>query len=214
MAATGHAHARRRRRSRSTGDAWFDHQWGDFISVGGGGWDWFAVNLDDGTDLTLSLVRAADGSTRWSTARSSTPTGATRHLARDDVRRSTSTGDVDEPGDRRRPTRPAGRSTLPGEDLVIDLGPPSPQQELDTRATTGRRLLGGLAARDRDARREPPLGRRGRTWSSTRATHRSAQRRSGQLPRSASASAATVTTTSPRRPTHQGQIASITNSSR
>ena len=43
------------------GDAWFDHQWGDFISVGGGGWDWFAVNLDDGTDLMLSLVRAADG---------------------------------------------------------------------------------------------------------------------------------------------------------
>ena len=43
------------------GSAWFDHQWGDFISVGGGGWDWFAVNLDDGTDLTLSLVRDADG---------------------------------------------------------------------------------------------------------------------------------------------------------
>ena len=45
-----------------TGTAWFDHQWGDFIAVGGGGWDWFAVNLDDGTDLTVSLVRAADGS--------------------------------------------------------------------------------------------------------------------------------------------------------
>ena len=45
-----------------TGTAWFDHQWGDFISVGGGGWDWFAINLADGTDLTLSLVRAADGS--------------------------------------------------------------------------------------------------------------------------------------------------------
>ena len=44
------------------GTAWFDHQWGDFISVGGGGWDWFAVNLADGTDLTLSLVREADGS--------------------------------------------------------------------------------------------------------------------------------------------------------
>ena len=47
---------------RVVGDAWFDHQWGDFISVGGGGWDWFAVNLEDGTDLTLSLVRDADGS--------------------------------------------------------------------------------------------------------------------------------------------------------
>ena len=43
------------------GDAWFDHQWGDFISVGGGGWDWFAVNLEDGTELTVSLVRAGDG---------------------------------------------------------------------------------------------------------------------------------------------------------
>jgi predicted secreted hydrolase len=44
-----------------TGEAWFDHQWGDFITVGGGGWDWFAVNLADGTDVTLSLVRDADG---------------------------------------------------------------------------------------------------------------------------------------------------------
>ena len=59
---SGLAAARRRDVSRSSGDAWFDHQWGDFISVGGGGWDWFAVNLEDGTDLTLSLVRDADGS--------------------------------------------------------------------------------------------------------------------------------------------------------
>ena len=43
------------------GEAWFDHQWGDFISVGGGGWDWFAVNLADGSDLTLSLVRDRSG---------------------------------------------------------------------------------------------------------------------------------------------------------
>src|SRR5688572_25041721 len=49
-------------RFQVTGSAWFDHQWGDFITVGGGGWDWFAINLDDGTDLTLSLVRDADGS--------------------------------------------------------------------------------------------------------------------------------------------------------
>jgi predicted secreted hydrolase len=40
-----------------TGIAWFDHQWGDFVSVGGGGWDWFAINLDDGTDITFSIVR-------------------------------------------------------------------------------------------------------------------------------------------------------------
>ena len=83
MDADGHGHPRRPRRCAVTGDAWFDHQWGDFISVGGGGWDWFAVNLDDGTDLTLSLVRAADGTLpaglRDARRRR---TGATRHLAR------------------------------------------------------------------------------------------------------------------------------------
>ncbi len=44
------------------GSSWFDHQWGDFIAIGGGGWDWFALNLDDGSDLMLSFVRAKDGS--------------------------------------------------------------------------------------------------------------------------------------------------------
>ena len=63
------------RRTAWSATAWFDHQWGDFISVGGGGWDWFAVNLEDGTDLTLSLVRDADGSIRWSTGRSCPPDG-------------------------------------------------------------------------------------------------------------------------------------------
>ena len=42
--------------SNVTGTAWFDHQWGDFIAVGGGGWDWFAVNLDDVVDRTVRLL--------------------------------------------------------------------------------------------------------------------------------------------------------------
>src|SRR5690606_8467032 len=45
-----------------TGEAWFDHQWGNFIAVGGGGWDWFSTHLDNGDDLTISLVHAADRS--------------------------------------------------------------------------------------------------------------------------------------------------------
>ena len=45
-----------------TGSSWFDHQWGDFIAIGGGGWDWFALNLSDGSDLMLSFIRAKDGS--------------------------------------------------------------------------------------------------------------------------------------------------------
>jgi len=34
------------------GLAWFDHQWGDF-QVNQLGWDWFALQLDDGADLMI-----------------------------------------------------------------------------------------------------------------------------------------------------------------
>jgi len=119
------------------GTAWFDHQWGDFISVGGGGWDWFAVNLDDGTDLTISLVRAADGSYPLVYGTLVDADGGTTNLARtafevtaDPSRTWTSpaTG----------ATYPAGWTIrIPGEGLVIDLEPTVAAQELDTRATTG-----------------------------------------------------------------------------
>jgi predicted secreted hydrolase len=117
------------------GSAWFDHQWGDFISVGGGGWDWFAVNLDDGTDITLSLVRAADGTYPLAYGTLVEPDGTVRHLDE--------TAFVIEASNRW--TSPATGAvypsawtiTLPGEDLEIRLSPTVAQQELDTRATTG-----------------------------------------------------------------------------
>jgi RND superfamily putative drug exporter len=118
-----------------TGRAWFDHQWGDFIAVGGGGWDWFAVNLDDGTDLTLSLVRNADGSYPLVYGTLIAPDGRTRHLARDAFTVE-ATGRWQSP--RTGADYPAGwRISLPGEDLEVDLTPAVADQELDTRATTG-----------------------------------------------------------------------------
>jgi len=118
-----------------SGNAWFDHQWGDFIAVGGGGWDWFAVNLDDGTDLTLSLVRGADGSYPLVYGTLVARDGTTSHLPREAFT-------VEVTGRWKSPSTgadyPAGwRISLPGEDLVIDLTPTVADQELDTRATTG-----------------------------------------------------------------------------
>jgi predicted secreted hydrolase len=49
-------------RGPSTGEAWFDHQWGDFITIGGGGWDWFASTSRTARTSRSSLVRDADGS--------------------------------------------------------------------------------------------------------------------------------------------------------
>jgi predicted secreted hydrolase len=117
------------------GNAWFDHQWGDFISVGGGGWDWFAVNLDDGTDLTVSLVRDADASYPLVYGTLVDPDGATRHLPPDAFRvEATAEWTSANSG----ATYPAAwHIAVPGVDLEIELEPTVADQELDTRATTG-----------------------------------------------------------------------------
>lgn len=118
-----------------TGIGWFDHQWGDFIAVGAGGWDWFAVNLDDGTDLTLSLIRAADGSYPLTYGTLVRPNGASTYLSGDEF----SVAVTDHwTSPRTGATYPAGWGIeLPGERLEIELTPTVPDQELDTRATTG-----------------------------------------------------------------------------
>lgn len=118
-----------------TGLAWFDHQWGDFIAVGGGGWDWFAVDLDDGSALTLSLVRGADGRDALVYGTVMRPDGSVSHLTANDFQvqvlgrwTSPHTGAV----------YPAEwRITVPGQGLIVDLAPTVADQELDTRPSTG-----------------------------------------------------------------------------
>ena len=117
------------------GTAWFDHQWGDFIAVGGGGWDWFAVNLDDGTDLTLSLVRDGSGGYPLVYGTLVGPTGAATPLAAGDFS-VTTIGHWQSPVS--GTTYPSGwRIRIPSAGLVIDLSPTVAGQELDTRASTG-----------------------------------------------------------------------------
>jgi predicted secreted hydrolase len=119
-----------------TGTAWFDHQWGDFVSVGGG-WDWFAVNLEDGTNLTLSVVRDAEGrpvleyGSLQERGLLATPP---RNLEPGDFTVE-STGTWTSPHTGR--TWPSGWRITVDENLVIELRPTVLDQELDTRATTG-----------------------------------------------------------------------------
>lgn len=45
-----------------TGSAWMDHEWGSgAIGKGTRGWDWFSLQLEDGRDLMLYLLRGEDG---------------------------------------------------------------------------------------------------------------------------------------------------------
>ena len=123
------------RRLAVQGDAWFDHQWGNFIAVGAGGWDWFAVNLADGTDLMLSLVRDTSGGYPLVYGTLVHPDGTYQNLDRSQFGvavtahwRSPQTGI----------TYPAGWTiSLPSRGLTIRLRPTVADQELDTRASTG-----------------------------------------------------------------------------
>jgi predicted secreted hydrolase len=47
--------------SRVHGEAWMDHQWRDFETCHEGGWDWYSVQLEDGTELMLYVIKGADG---------------------------------------------------------------------------------------------------------------------------------------------------------
>jgi predicted secreted hydrolase len=126
------------------GIAWFDHQWGDFVSVGGGGWDWFAINLDDGRDITLSVVRDSRANEVFSYGTLVEADGSTETLV--------PFSNVDNPIGIRQFGIATGRpwvSPVSGRSYTISwviflepltqiyLNPTVEDQELDTRATTG-----------------------------------------------------------------------------
>jgi predicted secreted hydrolase len=115
-----------------TGIAWFDHQWGDFISVGGG-WNWFALNLDDGVDVTVSQVLDDRGYPVLTYGTLVDAAGTTQHLDSEDV--GISQGALWTSPLSRRPYPVDWDVFLRGRDIRLE--PTIPNQELDTRPTTG-----------------------------------------------------------------------------
>ena len=67
------------------GTSWMDHEFGSsFLEPSQAGWDWFSIQLDDGTDLMLYTMRRLDGSADpWSSGTVVTPGGVTRLRAGD-----------------------------------------------------------------------------------------------------------------------------------
>jgi predicted secreted hydrolase len=138
-----------------SGIAWFDHQWGDFIAVGAGGWDWFSVQLEDGRDLTLSLVHGPNGEHVLDYGTLVAADGSARHLDKtafavtilDRWKSPHSGGDY-----------PAEwRIELPAEGLTIHLVPTLADQELDTRASSGNFYWEGEVSVDAIGRGGQPL---------------------------------------------------------
>lgn len=118
-----------------TGQAWMDHQWGNFVSLTGSGWDWFSIQLDDKTDYMLYVIRdankqpvavfgtaiAADG------AASEIPPSAIQTQALATWTSPHTKGEY-----------PSGwRVTLPSQRLTLTLKPLLLDQELVTTQSTG-----------------------------------------------------------------------------
>ena len=119
-----------------TGQAWFDHQWGDFRVDRFAGWDWFALQLDDDSEVMLYLIRGLDGSIESATG---------THVAADGWVRTLGEGDFVLEATGPSWTSPSTGATYPAEwrvavpafgvDVVVT--PMVADQEMNTRATTG-----------------------------------------------------------------------------
>lgn len=117
------------------GAAWMDHQWGDFINVGSGGWDWFALQLDDGRDLTASIVRNTYLETVLRYGTLIDKSGGSRHLYESDF--SIAVNDTWSSPRSAAIYPSAWTFQVPSEQLALKLLPVIPDQELDARASTG-----------------------------------------------------------------------------
>ena len=118
-----------------SGEAWMDHQWGDFATYQEGGWDWFSVQLEDETDVMLYLIRDAEGQALRVDGSIVSPDGELSVLREGDFVIS---ADGEWTSPETGTTYPSGWTiTVPDQELAMSIMPSLPDQELDTRATTG-----------------------------------------------------------------------------
>jgi predicted secreted hydrolase len=113
-----------------SGLSWMDHEWStSSLTDDQLGWDWFSIQLNDGSELMVFQLRQEDGGIDpFSSGTFVAPDGGTRHLGRDDFEirvddnwRSPHTG----------ATYPAGWTvTVPAVDLMLEIEPQLADQEL------------------------------------------------------------------------------------
>ncbi len=132
-----------------TGSAWLDHEWSsEALQPDAAGWDWLGANLDDGSALMAFQIRSKQGGTLWAHATVRDPAGKVRKYAPAEIRFS-----------------PQSRWRSPRTDAVypvatdITLGgatwqvrPLQPDQELDSRRSTGAVYWEGAVSVARDGK--------------------------------------------------------------
>jgi predicted secreted hydrolase len=148
--------SRGKRAERLSGMAWFDHEWGSgVLPAGGAGWDWFALQLDDGSELMIYRMRdRLGGATPFSSGTFVPKSGPPVPIRWSDVR-LTETGKWKSP--RTGAVYPSGwRIVVTSARLDVALDPLLRDQELVTEKSTGVTYWEG-ACRVRGARQGRPV---------------------------------------------------------
>nr|WP_307727966.1 lipocalin-like domain-containing protein [Massilia terrae] len=132
-----------------TGSAWLDHEWSsEALQPDASGWDWLGANLDDGSALMAFQIRSRQGGTLWAHATVRDSAGKMRQYAPDQVRfsprshwQSPRTGGV----------YPVSTDLALGESRW-QVRPLQPDQELDSRRSTGAVYWEGAVSIARDGK--------------------------------------------------------------
>jgi predicted secreted hydrolase len=119
-----------------TGSTWMDHEFGSSqLTESQVGWDWFAIQLEDGAELMLYQLRLTDGSSDPHSSGSLIhPDGRVEHLP--------SSAFVLTPQEVWQSPKSGGRYPIrwqirvPGRRLDLSIQAAFPDQELDTRGST------------------------------------------------------------------------------
>lgn len=114
-----------------SGLSWMDHEWStSALSIDQVGWDWFSLQLDDGSELMLFQIRRSDGSIDpFSSGALIAADGSSLHLKRDDFEIAvTNTWTSPHSG----ALYPAGwRLSVPSAQLELQINPLMNDQELN-----------------------------------------------------------------------------------
>ncbi len=137
------------------GESWFDHEWAtNQLAPGQSGWDWFSVQLDDGTELMIYRLRKKDGSVDGASSGSFiAKDGSVRHLRLGEMKLTTTKFWQSAKTSGRYPV--AWRVEVPSLSLALDVTTPVENQELalapvaywegliDVRGKCGERAVNG-----------------------------------------------------------------------
>ena len=116
--------------TRVTGSSWFDREWSTSrLEAGVNGWDWFALQLEDGTDVMLFRLRREDGTDALRGGTLVDAAGSTRTLSADAVDLSVVDAWASPIDGATYPAR--WRLRLPGVSMDLEIVPLLANQELD-----------------------------------------------------------------------------------